>query len=136
MEIENIMFKAKCLDNGEWVEGDLLQNSDGTVWIGDNTGPWTGDGYSHCDNFQVCKVDPSTACLFTGLKDQNGKEVWEHDILESPCLKGEVIFVHGCFRVIKDNGSSYPFSTLIIIDGKIDYCRVVGNKFDRKEGEK
>ena len=124
MKIENIKFKAKRLDGKGWVEGDLIHSyNDGVVII-----PIEEDG-AH-------SVDPSTICQYTGLKDNNGKEVWEHDILESPCLKGEVIFVHGCFRVIKDNGSSYPFSTLIVIDGKIDYCRVVGNKFDRKEGEK
>ena len=130
-----IKFKAKREDNGQWVIGDLLQHIDGTVLIGDNTGPWTDDEYSPCDYHQVYKVDPTTVCQFTGLKDKNGKEVWEHDILASPCLRGEIVFFNGCFRVKRDDGSSFPFSTLFMIDNKMRICRVVENKFNRKEEE-
>lgn len=118
--MRRIKFKAKRLDNGEWMVGDLNHLVDG-VYISNDNG---------CD---MAQVYPDTVGQYTGLKDKNGKEVWEHDILASPCLKGEVVFFNGCFRVKKDNGLSYPFSTLIVIDGKIDYCCVVGNGFDRKE---
>lgn len=122
-----IKFKGKSLSDGKWVEGYFYEECDNTYIIENR------QSKSMLSRNIPVKVDPSTVCQFTGLKDKKGKEVWEHDILTSPCLKAEVVFRNGCFRVKKDDGSSFPFSTLFIIDGKIDYCSIIENKFDRKE---
>ena len=80
--MRTIKFKAKnriC----EWVKGDLLQHLDGTVYIGENEGPWTDDGLCNSDYTHVEIVDPDTVCQFTGFTDKNGKEIYEGDILRS-----------------------------------------------------
>ena len=80
--MRTIKFKAKnriC----EWVKGDLLQHLDGTVYIGENEGPWTDDGLCNSDYTHVEIVDPDTVCQFTGFLDKNGKEIYEGDILRS-----------------------------------------------------
>ena len=80
--MRTIKFKARnriC----EWVKGDLLQYLDGTVYIGDNKGPWTDDGFHNSDYTRVEIVDPDTVCQFTGLLDKNGKEIYEGDVLRS-----------------------------------------------------
>lgn len=106
--MRTIKFKAKRQDNGQWIVGDLMQQIDGYVLIGDNTGPWTDDGYSNCDYHRVCEVNPDTVCQFTGLFDKNGKEIYEGDILSIqgahffPCripldLIWRVVFDQGAF---------------------------------------
>ena len=80
--MKTIKFKAKnrvC----EWVKGDLLQYLNGTVYIGENEGPWTDDGFHDSDYNRVEIVDPDTVCQFTGLLDKNGKEIYEGDVLRS-----------------------------------------------------
>lgn len=72
MKIKNIKFKAKQLNSGKWFEGDLVRLGN-RVCIG---GDHIKDG--------ITDVDPSTVCMFTGLKDCEGNEIWEGDIISSP----------------------------------------------------
>lgn len=122
-----IKFKAKCLDNGEWVEGDLL-HAETLAFI-----TWFENGFRKLE-----KVDPSTICQFTGLKDEDGTEIWEHDILKNLSMTNEVIFRNGSFIIVEDYDDDIveiSLSNCVLYDN-ICYLKVIGNKFDRKEGEK
>lgn len=128
MKIEDIKFKAKRLDNGEWVKGDLVHS---TSYVGIS---YPSDEFS--DVPIVHRVDPSTVCQFTGLKDCEGKEVWDHDLLQSQG-SGVIYEVswsqrEGCFIVKESVGGARLFSFLCAALTLFKF-KVIGNKFDKKK---
>lgn len=121
-----IKFKAKRLDNGEWVKGDLYHNVRGFECC---------IGQQEKDDVYVYPVDPATVCQFTGLKDENGNSIWEHDILKNLPMTNEVVFNNGSFMIIEDYGDDIvevPLSNCVLEDN-ICYLKVIGNKFDKQK---
>lgn len=128
MKIENIKFKAKRLDGKGWVCGYFYEEN-GNTYIIENR-----QKESKLNRNLTYQVDPSTVCQFTGLKDCEGNEIWEGDILEGES-KSEVVYTKGTFTIsfIDYNKGvfSYPLCYYIKEDGTID-GKVIGNKFDKE----
>ena len=127
MKIEDIKFKAKRLDNGEWVKGDLVHS---TSYVGIS---YPSDEFS--DVPIVHRVNPSTVCQFTGLKDCEGKDVWDHDLLKSQG-SGVIYEVswsqrEGCF-IFKESVSGACLLTFLCAALTLFKFKVIGNKFDKK----
>lgn len=66
------LFRAKRIDNDEWVYGLPSCNKDGEIA---EIEEWDGE------DIIFYTVDPSTICQCTGLRDKNDKLIWEKDIL-------------------------------------------------------
>ena len=132
MKIENIKFKAKRLDNGEWCEGYFYEEN-GNTYIIENR-----QKESMLNRNVTYEVDPSTVCQFTGLKDCKGREVWKGDILQDvddDNIKYVVIFSEGTFLAQKEGlYTGIPLHECVGSLGNdvITYAKVVGNKFDKE----
>lgn len=133
MEIRNIKFKAKRLDNGEWIVGSLIRSTAGA-----KERAYIVDNFSSMSDYSVVGVDPSTVCQFTGMKDCEGKEVWDHDLLQHPCQETEEIYEvsysqeEGGF-IVKNSVSGGRLLTFLCAALTLFKFKVIGNKFDKKK---
>lgn len=126
---EKYLFKAKSMDSGDWIVGYLVKNQEWAYIVK----PLENGG------FEFGTVDPNTICQCTGLKDRNGKLIWENDIVaywdiystengwtEADCI-GKVVW--------DDETLSFQVTNRLSAESYevLDECSVIGNIFDNTE---
>ena len=132
---DRYLFKAKRFDNGEWVKGALVYDNMDKLYriiieLDYSTGTCIAAG-------KAPRVDASTICQCTGLKDKNGKLIWENDIVKDE---------KGNFYKVSWQNNYYQFSWICVkseifeVDVKWDLyamrsfeIEVIGNIFDNPE---
>lgn len=125
---DRYLYRAKRTDNGEWVEGYLVyDNFDHEYRIVIELDYSTGTCFH---TMMAPRVDVSSICQCTGLKDKNGKLIWENDILNSGNLVVTWREELASYCLTK-KGWMYQHFFGEAVDA-CD-CEVIGNIFDNQE---
>ena len=126
---DRYLFKAKRIDTGEWVQGYLygIWEKIYILWGMTNDIP------------NMIEVDPTTICQCTGLKDKNGRLIWENDIVKClynyygekgvyKCVDiGKVIYKEDICCFVATNGKNADYKWWE------EEKEVIGNIFDNPE---
>lgn len=159
-----ILFRGKCIDNGEWrfgcytelPEGDIggtltadtneLLCEDTAAYIVGIETKQRRPSRSSANPFEVFDVDwykvrPETVGQYTGLKDKNGKRIFEGDIVRFDYVNDDgndshedflIFFAKGAFFAQYLGNIKCAPNTLYDEIG-VEECYVVGNKWDNPE---
>ena len=148
---DRYLYRAKRIDNGEWVEGYLVETRHNTYHDGYRIIDKNGINYDELDYYEPSfisyVIDKTTICQCTGLKDKNGKLIWENDIVKCVDVNAETEF----FAVVEFGnpngfyswgyqlkhiwGDEPNLDILLWIDMEETgaTCEIIGNIFDNKE---
>lgn len=120
--MRTVKFRAKRTDNGEFVFGHYFR----TFEIG-----YHSQGYDDVpdrvdyilDDNKSFEINSDTLGEFTGLKDKNGKEIFEGDIVRAFGMHYEIVFEDGAFYLKKKNVHHRLSRVLIFNEG----IEIIGN---------
>lgn len=143
-----IIFRGKRIDNDEWVYGRGLQQCKdelGNEIVAIFTDVVKSEKYIKKEgrytlNYVPVKVE--TLGQYTGLKDWNGKKIFEGDILEyigkrkdnmNKVYRRKVVFHEGMFALLsKELPAYFALNYHCMKDGRSAW-RVIGNVHDNPE---
>lgn len=95
--MREILFKAKSIQTGEWIEGIPIKTHLG-LFISFEENPHYCSQYGYMEIDDILMVDGKTLCRFTGLCDKNGNKIWENDIIKYHFGEIYAPIKYGCYQ--------------------------------------
>lgn len=129
--MREILFRAKRIDNGEWIKGYLWRGVDYAYIIPETVGVGYDDK-THFLTAYAIEIDPETLCQFTGIVDKKINRIWENDI-----VKHEISDTIGTVKWYEEDYIGWCVDDVVIdeqhfTDEMWSECEVIGNVFDDK----
>lgn len=130
-----MIFRAKRKDTGEWIKGYSWKGLNNIYITPQNAEAKYNKNTCHM-NVPAYEIDPKTIGQYIGLEDDEGKRIYEGDIVEVIFSKG---YVHnrGYFIAIYDNMAEKFTLKGYNVNSYFktwDYsCKVIGNIYDHIE---
>lgn len=135
--MREILFRGKRTDNGRWVEGYLIADTE-----------FAGKPYYHtyivnykspsgCFGGDIfIEVIPETVGQYTGLTDKNGTKIFEGDILHRAYHPAEDLIVEwndGSYNFLQRIHPRWGYQSLCCTQNAVEHLKVIGNIHDDPE---
>ena len=131
--MRDILFRGKRVDNGEWAEGDLTKDYSKNPIIISGIAK-CGDGYDNClGAIDYYYVIPETVGQYTGIKDKNGKRIFEGDILSTSNKNCKIWYVDWKLCAFCANQSNANYSCMLDEFLSTEEVEIIGNIHDNPE---
>lgn len=130
-----IKFRGKSLKYGNWLYGSLWLGGDNAYIIHERPVEKAGEMMWH-DTY-VTEIDFETIGQYTGLKDANGKEIYEGDIIsQNRDIIGMICFSSRYGFSVKKNSTTWSLVNFCVYSdfdsGILSGIEVIGNIHDNK----
>lgn len=132
---DRYLFKAKFDDSDRWVKGQLVEVNDTYLIIPNHASKILAGWFSTSN---IIEVKKDTICQCTGLKDKNGKLIWENDICDRKEEYPEIVKYNNGdwtldYSYSKGKESGYCYCNLGFYALERKCVEVIGNIFDNPE---
>ena len=129
--MRDVTFRAKRLDNGEWIEGYLIRGRDYLTQVGQTAiVALDAEFFPRNEIVGYELVDHKTVGLFTGKHDRYDTKIFEGDIVQAEMDYGPAGMYKTNARIWWNNDFGWQWEYF-----EMDTIEVIGNMYDNPDIE-